>query len=203
MTGFDWFFRYKQTAAQQQAEADDSLAKDPEAPQLNLSVMRTAISANTQTSTLEEARANLKEAALSVPEANRALSSEELRGKKEKSSCCVEGRTNMKVMKTTGIGIIPVIAIIALAGLAHAAEAPPPQFPGPYPVELTIGEIFRVCNTGEIICPVVYRICDDPKVVEIVDTSDGLGFRGIAPGTTLCAARGAEGPRRVFRITVR
>jgi predicted RNase H-like HicB family nuclease len=38
--------------------------------------------ANTQGSTLEEARANLKEAALLVLEANRTLSSEELRGKK-------------------------------------------------------------------------------------------------------------------------
>jgi len=38
--------------------------------------------ANTQGSTLEEARVNLKEAALLVLEANRTLSSEELRGKK-------------------------------------------------------------------------------------------------------------------------
>jgi len=38
--------------------------------------------ANTQGSTIEEARSNLKEAALLVLEANRTLSSEELRGKK-------------------------------------------------------------------------------------------------------------------------
>jgi len=38
--------------------------------------------ANTQGSSLEEARENLKEAALLVLEANRTLSSEELRGKK-------------------------------------------------------------------------------------------------------------------------
>jgi predicted RNase H-like HicB family nuclease len=36
--------------------------------------------ANTQGTSLEEARANLKEAALLVLEANRALSAEELRG---------------------------------------------------------------------------------------------------------------------------
>lgn len=38
--------------------------------------------ANTQGSTLEEASANLKEAVLLVLEANRTMSSEELRGKK-------------------------------------------------------------------------------------------------------------------------
>jgi hypothetical protein len=106
-------------------------------------------------------------------------------------------------VKTTRIGALLFFALTAFAGLAHTADSPPPQYPGPYPVELTVGEIFRVCNTGEIICPVVHRICDDLKVVDLVDTPDGLGFRGIAPGTTLCAARGAQGPRRVFRINVR
>jgi len=38
--------------------------------------------ANTQGATLEEARSNLKEAALLVLETNRTLSAEELRGKK-------------------------------------------------------------------------------------------------------------------------
>jgi hypothetical protein len=106
-------------------------------------------------------------------------------------------------MKKTGIVVVLYLALTALADLAHTADAPPPQYPGPYPVELTVGEIFRVCNTGEILCPVVYRICDDLRVVDIVDTPDGLGFQGIAPGATLCAASGIEGPRRVFRITVR
>jgi hypothetical protein len=106
-------------------------------------------------------------------------------------------------MKRTGTGAMMLLALTAFAGIAHTADAPPPQYPGPYPVELTVGEIFRVCNTGEILCPVVYRICDDLKVVDVVDTPDGLGFQGIAPGTTLCAASGIEGPRRVFRINVR
>jgi hypothetical protein len=106
-------------------------------------------------------------------------------------------------MKKTGIGVVLFLALTALAGRAHTAEAPPPQYPGPYPVDLKVGEILRVCNTGEILCPVAHRICDDLKVVDVVDTPDGLGFRGIAPGTTLCAASGAEGPRRVFRINVR
>jgi hypothetical protein len=106
-------------------------------------------------------------------------------------------------MKKTGTVVVLFLALTALAGLAHTADAPPPQYPGPYPVELTVGEIFRVCNTGEIICPVIYRICDDLTVVDVVDTPDGLGFRGIGPGTTLCAASGSEGLRRVFRINVR
>jgi hypothetical protein len=46
-------------------------------------------------------------------------------------------------------------------------------------------------------------ICDDPKVAVPVDTPDGLGFQGVAPGTTLCSAASSVGPRRIFRITVR
>jgi hypothetical protein len=32
---------------------------------------------------------------------------------------------------------------------------------------------------------------------------EGLGFQGVGPGTTLCSAASAAGPRRIFRITVR
>ena len=42
MTGFDWFCRYKQTAAQQQAEADGCPAEMPEASRLSLNVMLTS-----------------------------------------------------------------------------------------------------------------------------------------------------------------
>lgn len=79
----------------------------------------------------------------------------------------------------------------------------------PYPVELEVGEIFKVCLSGEIVCPARSPICDDLKVVEVVDTPDGMGFKGIARGSTLCSAMGGTswggglGFRRVFRITVR
>lgn len=73
----------------------------------------------------------------------------------------------------------------------------------PYPVELSAGDIFKVCKSGQIICPAIGPICDDPKVAAPVDTPEGLGFRGIGPGTTLCSAATVSGQRRVFRMTVR
>jgi hypothetical protein len=73
----------------------------------------------------------------------------------------------------------------------------------PFPVELRVGETFEACTSGQIVCPARATICDDPKVVVPVDAHGGLGFRGVGPGTTLCSAASAVGPRRVFRFTVR
>ncbi len=73
----------------------------------------------------------------------------------------------------------------------------------PFPVELRVGETIEICATGEIICPARTPICDNPKVAVPVDAPGGLGFQGVGPGTTLCSAASAAGPRRVFRITVR
>ena len=73
----------------------------------------------------------------------------------------------------------------------------------PFPVRLQVGETFDVCASGQVLCPARVPICDDPKVVVPVDVPGGLGFQGVAPGTTLCSAASSAGPRRVFRITVR
>ncbi len=79
----------------------------------------------------------------------------------------------------------------------------------PFPVELQVGETFKVCLSGEIVCPARSPICDDLKIIRVVDTPDGMGFKGIAPGSTLCSAMGGTswgggfGFRRVFRITVK
>jgi hypothetical protein len=73
----------------------------------------------------------------------------------------------------------------------------------PYPIFLSAGETFDVCSSGQIVCPARTPICDDPKVAVPADLPDGLGFKGIGPGTTLCSAASAVGPRRIFRITVR
>lgn len=73
----------------------------------------------------------------------------------------------------------------------------------PYPVELAVGETFEVCKSGQILCPAIEPICDDLKVVIPVDTPQGLGFKGVGRGTTLCSAGTTAGIRRVFRITVR
>ena len=73
----------------------------------------------------------------------------------------------------------------------------------PFPVELRVGETFDACASGQIVCPARVPICDDPNVAVPDDVSGGLGFRAVGPGTTLCSAASAVGPRRVFRITVR
>ena len=73
----------------------------------------------------------------------------------------------------------------------------------PFPIELRVGETFEVCASGQIVCPARIPICDNPKVAVPVDAPGGLGFQGVGPGTTLCSAASAAGPRRVFRISVR
>lgn len=100
--------------------------------------------------------------------------------------------------------IAAVAVLLALGGLPAAARAEDPRGDAPLPVDLRVGEVFEVCTTGLILCPTIAPICDDPKVAVPVDTPSGLGFRGVAPGTTLCSAlpAGALAGRLVFRITV-
>lgn len=90
-------------------------------------------------------------------------------------------------------------AFFVLFATAHHARAQD----GPFPIELQVGELFNACSSGQIVCPAKAPICDDPKVVVPADVNRELGFRGVGPGTTLCSAASAVGPRRVFRITVR
>jgi hypothetical protein len=102
---------------------------------------------------------------------------------------------------------LPVIALVIACAFVttHQAYAQDAGSPGdaPYPVALGVGETFDVCSSGQIVCPARVPICDDPKVAVPVDMPNGLGFKGVAPGTTLCSAASAVGPRRIFRITVR
>ena len=95
------------------------------------------------------------------------------------------------------VAIALVIAgAFVVIGKAHAQDEP-------FPVDLVPGETFDLCGSGLIVCPARTPICDDPKVAVPVDLQGGLGFQGVAPGTTLCSAASAAGPRRVLRITVR
>lgn len=94
-------------------------------------------------------------------------------------------------------GIALVLCVLFMT--AHHVRAQD----GPFPIELQVGESFDACSSGQIVCPARAPICDDPKVVVPADVNGGLGFRGVGPGTTLCSAASAVGPRRVFRITVR
>ena len=100
-----------------------------------------------------------------------------------------------------------VIALVIAGAFAmiHQAHAQDAGSPGdaPYPVALGGGETFDPCKSGHIVCPARVPICDDPKVAVPADVNGGLGFKGVGPGTTLCSAASAAGPRRIFRITVR
>lgn len=97
--------------------------------------------------------------------------------------------------------LIAAMTFTLAAAESHGQDVPADQ---PYPVELTAGGIFKVCRSGEIICPARSPICDDLEVATPVDTPEGLGFKAIAPGSTLCSAQAGAGNalRRVFRITV-
>lgn len=95
----------------------------------------------------------------------------------------------------TGIAMVICIILAAVCNARAQDE--------PYPVELRVGETFEACASGQIVCPARAPICDDPKVAVPVDVSGGLGFKGVGPGSTLCSAASAVGPRRIFRITVR
>jgi hypothetical protein len=101
----------------------------------------------------------------------------------------------------TFVTLLAATVLAGWVGTARCAEIPPP--PEPYPVELKVGELFEPCRSGEIACPARGPICDDGRVVAVVDTPDGIGFKGVGRGTTLCSAAGSTGFRRVFRITVK
>jgi hypothetical protein len=94
-------------------------------------------------------------------------------------------------------------AVLFMGPLPGRAQDAGTADPGYYPVKLNVGEAFDMCGSGQIACPARVAICDDPKVAVPVDLPGGLGFRGVSPGTTLCSAASAVGPRRVFRVTVR
>ncbi len=109
----------------------------------------------------------------------------------------------MKKTVAVVAGFAMFAALAGLPGRAQAADAPSSPADQPYPVTLRVGQVFEVCNSGEVICPIVRHICDDPKVVGLVETPDGLGIKAVGPGATLCVASGSPGPGRLFRITVR
>ena len=103
-------------------------------------------------------------------------------------------------MKTA---IIMVIGFLVLITFVSDVKAGDPTEPGQiHEVELQVGEVFRVCKSGIVVCPAIVSICDDANIVTIVNTSDGLGFKGVSPGSTLCSAGTTVGPRRLFSVTV-
>jgi hypothetical protein len=102
----------------------------------------------------------------------------------------------MTLVKTTVTALALFMLLILSAGSVPAAGQE-------YAIEMKPGQVFEVCKSGLIACPVIISLCDDPGVVTTVDTPSGLGFKAVAPGTTLCSAGSGVGPRRLFRITVK
>ncbi len=99
--------------------------------------------------------------------------------------------------------VLLVIVFVFPAFRAASAEEAGAKDPGYFRVELKAGESFDMCASGEIVCPARGAICDDLKVAVPAELPGGIGFTGVSPGTTICSAASAIGPRRVFRITVR
>ncbi len=114
-----------------------------------------------------------------------------------------ELKSDRRALACRAVAVVAGLAALAApAGGARAADGSPPG-PAPYPVRLQVGQVFEVCKTGQVICPIVRHICDDLKVVDLVQTPDGLGIKGVGPGTTLCVASGTTGTGLLLRITVR
>ena len=91
-----------------------------------------------------------------------------------------------------------IVVVLALAPARGGAEEP-------FPLSVKVGERVLVCGTGAILCPAAAGRCDDPAVAVPEETpADGLAFRGVKPGSTLCSAGAGSGQglRRVFRVTV-
>jgi len=103
-------------------------------------------------------------------------------------------------MKASIIIVTVFLALILFVSDVMAGDTTEPG--QSYEVELQVGEIFKVCKSGIVVCPVILSLCDDANIVTSVNTPDGLGFKGVAPGTTLCSVGTAVGPRRLFRVTV-
>jgi hypothetical protein len=96
------------------------------------------------------------------------------------------------------------LAAVAVAlPLATAAEAPAPAPDGPFELRVPIGGLALICQTGTIICPAAAPICDDPRVaIPELTPADGLAFKGVGPGETLCSAQSGMRIRRVYRVIV-
>jgi len=96
-------------------------------------------------------------------------------------------------------------ALVMLLALSAPAQQPPQPADKPYAIQLRVGESVDICKTGTIACPANNPICDDTSIVGAeIKSAQGLVFKGLKPGTTLCSAAAGSGfgLRRVYRVTV-
>lgn len=72
-----------------------------------------------------------------------------------------------------------------------------------YPtIKMEVGDMFLICRSGLVVCPVRNPICDKASLIDLADTPDGLGFKAKAKGSTLCSVTSNAGPRRIFRLVI-
>src|SRR5262245_52894603 len=100
------------------------------------------------------------------------------------------------------------LAVVLVGGLSAWAEEPPAtDHPATVPLSLKVSERWAACNRGNLMCPAITPICDDPKIAKgEFDDKVGLVWVGVAPGSTLCSAGSAATKgalRALYRITVR
>lgn len=95
-------------------------------------------------------------------------------------------------MRASSLALLAAIPFAALAA------------DDPYPLHVSVGQGAAICKTGTILCPAGAAMCDDPKVAVPELGPDGVEFKGVGPGSTLCSAGSAsgKGARRVYRVTV-
>ena len=105
---------------------------------------------------------------------------------------------------TTARRLILVLSAAAPLAAAAADQYDHTVVDEPYPLRIKVGESLALCKTGTIVCPAAAALCDDGTLVEFELTADGLAFRGVKPGETLCSASSmsGQGLRRVYRVTV-
>ena len=105
---------------------------------------------------------------------------------------------------TTARRLLLALAVAAPLAAAAADEFTHTVVDLPYPLHIKVGESLAICKTGTILCPAGVPICDDGTLIQFDLSADGLVFRGVKGGETLCSAASASGKglRRVYRVTV-
>lgn len=75
----------------------------------------------------------------------------------------------------------------------------------PYPLTVPVGGEVNICKTGTIVCPAGAAMCAEPKIAVPERGAEGMVFRGVSAGATLCSAGATDGrgARRVYRVTVK
>jgi hypothetical protein len=88
-----------------------------------------------------------------------------------------------------------LLAVLFFAMPVLADESTQSGTSGPLRVKIEVGEKKAVCP--DCLSP----ICDNPGVAVL--SAEGAGVvTGVGPGKTLCSAKPAAGPRRLFEIEV-